>query len=109
MPVSVLEGEAFSATMMLLRKTSAVIALLGVVVVLSLEFELALMVSLRWFTEEREMRRIGLSFDKRIGLRFGMDGGMSCGKDPGIMNFLKACFRLDPEKRLDREYRFDDD
>lgn len=69
---------------------------------------LALMVSFRRFTEDREMRRIGLSFERRMGLCSGVEKE-SCGKVPGMMNFLNACFKLVPEKRLDLEYRrFDD-
>lgn len=93
---------------MLLRKTSAATALLGLVLLLFF-LVLALMVSLRRFTDEREITRIGLSLDKRMGLRSGAgEGSESCGKDPGMMNFLKACLRLALERRLDLEYRVED-
>ena len=94
---------------MLLRKTSAATALQGFLLLVLFFLALALMVSLRRFTDEREITRIGLSLDKRMGLRSGAgEGSESCGKDPGMMNFLKACFRLALERRPDLEYRVDD-
>ena len=60
---------------MLLRKTSAATAFRGLLVgVMGFPWAsflaFALMVSLRRFTEEREMRRMGLSLERRIGLLF---------------------------------------
>lgn len=73
---------------MLLRKTSAAIAFL-------VPEEFAFMVSFRRLTEEREMRRIGLSLDRRAGVGAGV--GRSCGKDPGMVSKLGLETRADAE------------
>lgn len=72
-----------SETTMLLRKTSAAIAL-------RVPVDFALMVSLRRLTDERDIRRSGLSLDRLDGRGVGVRVGV--GNDPGIV-----CDGLDTE------------